>query len=320
MAHKSRFIFENFEEITGYPSYFVKTGYLVLVPSDDVKAFRENIALHRKIGVAVEEISLKEVQEIFSHVCVKDLAAAAYERDSGYAEPVNVALGFAKRAKELGVKLMLGTSLIGIEVEGDKICAAITDKGKISTPCVVNAAGPWAWEVGKMVGLELPLKLLRHQVFIFRPPFTPKTGGTDLNIYFRPEGEDQMLIGEGNDREVKDPNTYPKGTDLEALEEGGRKGIRRFREFEKAEFIKGWSGLFTVTPDWHPILDESPLRGFYLAVGFSGHGFKLAPMVGLCMAELIINGRSKINISSLTLNRFEKGNLLRSRYRMNVLA
>ncbi|MFQ6077273.1 MAG: NAD(P)/FAD-dependent oxidoreductase, partial [Candidatus Bathyarchaeia archaeon] len=270
----------------------------------------------------VEEISLEDVRRIFPQVQTGDLAAAGYERDSGYGEPLSVTGGFAQRARELGAEIRLGTRLIGIEITGGRVRTAITDKGEIETGAIVNAAGPWAGEVGGMAGIDLPLKLLRHQVFIFTPPFTPASSGTDLgSIYFRPEGPKQFLIGGGEDEEAEDPERYARGTDVHTLEEVGKQGIARFQGFEEAEFFKGWSGLFTVTPDWHPILGETEVEGFYLAVGFSGHGFKLSPMVGRCLAELIVDGRAKtVDVSSLRLSRFAAGKHLTSRYKLNLLA
>jgi sarcosine oxidase subunit beta len=322
MAHHSRLVFENFEALTGRPSDFHKTGYLVLVSAGDEEAFRENLALHQALGIAAEEIPLEEVQRLFPQVKTEGLATAGYERDSGYADPVSVTYGFAGRARELGVEIRLGTRLIGIELKGGRVQAALTDKGRIETRVLVNAAGPWAKEVGRMAGIDLPLRLLRHQIFLFLPPFPPTCSGTDLGtLYFRPEGPDQFLIGGGQDEEVKDPDDYPQGVDQEALHEVGRRGVERFQGFEEARFYRGWSGLFTVTPDWHPILGETEVEGFYLAVGFSGHGFKLAPMIGRCLAELIVDGKAQtIDISPLRLARFAEGKLLSSKYKLNVLA
>ncbi|MEE2881809.1 MAG: FAD-dependent oxidoreductase, partial [Chloroflexota bacterium] len=98
--------------------------------------------------------------------------------------------------------------------------------------------------------------------------------------------------------------------------------IGRMPHMEDAYFRGGWSGLFTVTPDWHPILDKIPgLPGIYCAVGFSGHGFKLAPAVGQAMSELIVDGQSsQVDLSILRFNRFVEKDLLTSSYQYNVLA
>ena len=97
---------------------------------------------------------------------------------------------------------------------------------------------------------------------------------------------------------------------------------KRLGGISNSHFFGGWSGLFTITPDWHPILDKpTDIDGLYLAAGFSGHGFKLSPMIGLAMSDLIVGGTStNIDISELTLSRFSKGKTLKSRYKMKVLA
>ena len=97
---------------------------------------------------------------------------------------------------------------------------------------------------------------------------------------------------------------------------------RRIPAMSDAYFRGGWSGLFTTTPDWHPILDRVPgIDGLYCAIGFSGHGFKLSPMIGLTMAELIVQGNaSAIDISPLRYSRFEENDLIESSYRYRVLA
>ena len=98
--------------------------------------------------------------------------------------------------------------------------------------------------------------------------------------------------------------------------------VARMPGMAQALFRGGWSGLFTTTPDWHPVLDRvDGIEGLYCAGGFSGHGFKLSPMIGVVMAELIMEGRAtSVDISMLDLARFKEGRLLRSRYGMQVLA
>ena len=98
--------------------------------------------------------------------------------------------------------------------------------------------------------------------------------------------------------------------------------VNRMPVMAEGYFRGGWSGLFTITPDWHPIMDRvGTIDGLYCAVGFSGHGFKLSPMIGLCMAELIAKGEATtFDITPFRMSRFQEGDLLSSRYRYNVLA
>ena len=137
----------------------------------------------------------------------------------------------------------------------------------------------------------------------------------------RPESGNLTLIGVGEGEQAQ-PDSYDQGVDMATVEDVAAKLASRMPGMSDALFRGGWSGLFTTTPDWHPILDQvEGVDGLYCAVGFSGHGFKLAPMVGVAMAELIVDGRStSIDVSMLDLNRFKENRLLSSRYGMSVLA
>ena len=116
--------------------------------------------------------------------------------------------------------------------------------------------------------------------------------------------------------------TYNQLTGLDDMAAAKEKLTKRIPAMSDAYFRGGWAGLFTTTPDWHPILDQAPgVDGLYCAVGFSGHGFKLSPMIGLTMAEMIAEGvSSSIDISPLRFSRFEEGDLMESSYRYRVLA
>ena len=116
--------------------------------------------------------------------------------------------------------------------------------------------------------------------------------------------------------------SHLQSVDMPVVEDVSSRLAKRMPGMGDAIFRGGWSGLLTTTPDWHPILDAVPgIEGLYVAVGFSGHGFKLAPMVGVAMAEMVLekNARS-LDVSPLGLNRFREGTQFRSRYRLNVLA
>ena len=163
-------------------------------------------------------------------------------------------------------------------------------------------------------------RVSRHQVAtLTRPldriPHHPIVGDIAQSFSFRPDGSGMTMVGFGEDDVEVD--TYNQGVDMETVALNLGKLARRMPPMADSYFRGGWSGLFTITPDWHPILDRVPgIEGLYCAVGFSGHGFKLSPMIGLTMAELIVQGRaSTIDISPLRFQRFEQGDLLNSSYR-----
>jgi glycine/D-amino acid oxidase-like deaminating enzyme len=212
-----------------------------------------------------------------------------------------------------------------VEVSGGRVLAVRTSQGRVETPIAVVAAGPWSGPVLSGIGIDVPLSTVRHQVAsIIRPvgrvPHHPIVGDIAQSFSFRPEGSAMTLVGFGEDE--ADLADYNQGVDPDRVPEVMERLVNRMPAMSESYFRGGWSGLFTITPDWHPILDRVPgIDGLYCAVGFSGHGFKLAPAIGLAMAELIIQGRAiSADLTPLRFRRFEEGDLMSSSYHYKVLA
>lgn len=304
---------KNFSEYIGVPAEFHPSDFYYLLPERSAARFRETLALYRRWKVAIEELPLRELDRLAPPLVSDGIALLAVARDAGHADAYSIAMGYAQAAEQLGVEICRGTALVGVKTRNGRISAAVTDKGEIATECVVNAAGPWARAVARLAGVDLPLQLLRHQVLLFQPLFELNFSGTDLyhNTYFRPEAGGRILVGGGQDDDkiIADPNFYNHGTDMELVADLGARMATRMPSFAEAEFVTGWAGLLDVSPDWHPIYGSVPwLQGFYLACGMSGHGFHLAPMTGLSIAELIAYGKYKtVDLARLGIERFERG-------------
>ena len=326
LAWESLQIFKGFEEITGVPSGYTRTGYFLIIDQGDRAALEENVAMHKRIGVNASVVTVEDVREIAPMLSAGEEEVFAYEPDSGYADPYSVTTGYAQRARDMGAQVKMNTPVTDIEISGGRVTAVVTPEEKIVTPIAVVAAGPWSEPLLGKVGVEVPLQPVRHQVVTLRRPQDlvpdhPIIGDAVNSLSARPDIGNLTLIGVGED-EVAQPDDYNQGVDMPVVEEAFTNLVKRMPGMSQALFRGGWSGLFTTTPDWHPILDRiEGAQGLYCAVGFSGHGFKLSPMIGVVMAELITQGRATtIDISMLGLNRFKEGNLLGSRYGMSVLA
>ena len=326
LAWDSLDIFRNFGETVGAPSGYVKTGYFAIVGEEDRAAMEANVAMQRAVGVDTSLVTAEDVREIAPMLATADGEAFAYEPDSGYADPYSVTTGYANAAKARGARVLSETPALGIETAGGRVSAVLTERGRIETSIAVVAAGPWSGQFLKSVGVELPLRPIRHQVIMLRRPQDvvpdhPIIGDVVNDMSPRPDAGNLTLIGVGED-ECAEPDTFNQGVDMPMVERTFRKLVERMPGMSAALFRGGWSGLFTTTPDWHPILDRvDGIDGLYVAVGFSGHGFKLAPMIGVVMSELIAEGRaSSVDISQLNMRRFDEGRPLRSRYSMQVLA
>ena len=326
LAWDSLDIFRNFGETVGAPSGYVKTGYFVIVGEEDRAAMEANVAMQRAVGVDTSLVTAEDVREIAPMIATAEGEAFAYEPDSGYADPYSVTTGYANAAKARGARVLSETPALGIETAGGRVSAVLTERGRIETSIAVVAAGPWSGQFLKSVGVELPLRPIRHQVIMLRRPQDvvpdhPIIGDVVNDMSPRPDAGNLTLIGVGED-EYAEPDTFNQGVDMPMVERTFRKLVERMPGMSAALFRGGWSGLFTTTPDWHPILDRvDGIDGLYVAVGFSGHGFKLAPMIGVVMSELIAEGRaSRVDISQLNMRRFDDGRPLKSRYSMQVLA
>ena len=326
MAWESLKRLRNFQDEIGYPSGYVNTGYAVIVGPEDRDAMEENVAMQRSLGIDTSLVSPEDLLEIAPMLNVPDAGGIAFEPQSGYADPYLVTAGYAEAAQDNGARIRQRSPVASVDVEGGKVLAVrLQDGSAIETPLAVVAAGPWSSRLLQPHGLHVPLDPVRHQVIMVRRPehrlpTHPIVGDIAQEFSFRPNSTDLTLIGVGED--YVDVDDYNQGVDPQTVEESLAKLAHRMPAIADGYFRGGWSGLFTVTPDWHPVLDRVPgVDGLYCAVGFSGHGFKLSAMVGQLMAEMMTQGRaSTLDVTPLRANRFEQGHLLTSRYRYNVLA
>ena len=319
-------VFRDFQEITGIPSGYTKTGYFIIVGPEDRRAMEENVVMQRSVGVDTSVVTAEDVREIAPMVRTNDGEAFAYEPESGYADPYSVTTGYANAAREMGARVRSGSAATGVEITGDRVSAVLTEDGRVETRTAVVATGPWSGPFLKSIGVEAPLRPIRHQVVMLRRPQDivpdhPIVGDVVYDMSPRPDVGNITLIGVGEDEEAE-PESFNQGVDMPMVERTFENLTKRMPGMASALFRGGWSGLFTTTPDWHPVLDRvEGIEGLYLAVGFSGHGFKLAPMVGVVMAELVTEGQAtSVDISELDLKRFGEGRLMKSRYSMQVLA
>jgi sarcosine oxidase subunit beta len=304
---------DRFQEIMETELDFKKVGYLFLATTEEEWAvFQSNSNLQHQFEIPVELLSPREIQHRWPYLRVDDLRGGTFCAREGYAGPYEALSGFARGARRGGVKIFEETEVIRILRNGDRVVGVRTPRGDISSPVVVNAAGPYAGEVGKMAGVEVPVQPYRRQLF-FTGPFPHISDPIPLVIdfhrgwYFRREGAGLLISGPKDNFP-----SFNLNVDYDAMVEVAENSIYRVPIMEKAEIDRGWAGAYEISPDNHAILGEFPgLTGFFLANGFSGHGFQHSPAVGRVMAELILGEKPSIDVSSLSIERFAKGELIR---------
>ena len=304
-------VFQSFADEFGVDPGYQKIGYLILIDDEaDLRGFETRIALQRRLGVDVRVITPADAQKLVPALHVDDLIAAVWGPDDGLAGPAEVTSAFARRARDLGVRIAEGVDVTGMDVEGGRVHGVRTSQGNASAPIVINAAGPAAARVGRLAGLDLPVHPRRRHIF-FTEPFpaipgpVPLTTDRGSGFYFRKELE-QLLLSPGD---VED-----SGEDLTVTMDWGKrdevveKAMHRLPILEQAKIAGGWAGLRPLTPDDHAIIGWAPgVEGFFLAVGFGGHGFQHSPATGRYVAEWLLDGKPSLDLALFDPARFRAG-------------
>lgn len=303
-----------FEGEIGQGIDYHQCGYLILLSNQkDLDQYEMNLRLQNGLGVETILLDGEEIRQRLPMMNLEDIVAGTYNPKDGLADPNSVVMGYINASSRLGVNSLTGVEVTGLEILGNEISAVDTRHGKVETPTVINAAGPWAGKIGEMVGVDIPITPLRRQMLTTTPlPDIP----TDFpfvidfarSLYFHREGEG-LLTGMSNPHETPgfDQEVDPEW-ELKHLEAA----IKRMPLLENAGLLSHWAGLYENTPDAHPVFGATPVPGFYVCAGFSGHGFMHGPASGLIMSEIILDGKAtSLDVSELGLDRFESGRLIR---------
>jgi len=310
-------IFEHFDEVIGIPDYKIslrQQGYLFLTAEPgSVADLKENVQQQHRLGVTDSEyLERDEIITRFPYVSPNVLAATFRQRD-GWLSCHETTQGFAKGCN---ARFFINTKTTGIRTDAKGVCGVETNRGVIESGIVVNAAGPFAAEIGRMVNLTLPLETVRRQkVYIQssvqRPSDAPFTVDVDNNSYWRPEPGGVIVGWVDSDEPVSQP-TEKVHTDWEfpaiAIDKVKRL-TPMFGEIEKTlrqPDINTSAGFYVYTPDDQPLIGPVPeLPGFYLNCGYWA-GVMLSPEAGRRISELV-TGKLKPQDNPLRPSRFEEG-------------
>jgi glycine/D-amino acid oxidase-like deaminating enzyme len=322
-AHGLR-VYRDFEHEVGATAGFVQTGMLFGVAEDERALLGANVELGRREGADTGLVSDDEVRSLDSRI-VTDGLAFCFEPEAGYCDPYLAVSGYAAAAKHAGAHVQEGAAVERVD-DGAVHTAADT----LEADAVVVAAGPWSAALLSPVGYELPLTPAPAEVGRYRlpDPFGPPPPAvadfSTAAMYFRPAEPGFVEVGslapEHADEPV-DPDRPVEGARAETLGVYAEALAARLRGSRGGHWRGAWTGIYDVTPDWEPVIDRVPgTERVYVAAGFSGHGFKLAPAVGLSIAELVLDGgTTTFDLGMLNAERFACGELIGARYGYSVL-
>ncbi|MGD9569318.1 MAG: NAD(P)/FAD-dependent oxidoreductase [Sedimentibacter sp.] len=314
IAKKSIEFYEHANEILEYDRdvEFKQSGYLLVADTDkEIEQFKKNIEVQHACGIPSKLLSLEEAREIVPYLNTDLLKGAAYCSKDGFLNPFHTTDAYYKAAKRLGVEFNTFTEVTGIKTENGKVVGVDTNKGFISTKIVVNATNAYSKNICDMIGLDIPVYSERHQILVTEPvePMQdPMVMAFGLNFYVQQSPEGSFIMGRGDANEPRDLRVT---SSWHFIEEMAKTIDAILPTISKLRVVRQWAGLYNMTPDKQPIYDKAEnVEGFYLAVGFSGHGFMFGPITGIVMSEMILGEKPTIDVSMLNLNRFKTGNLL----------
>ena len=321
-AVESLKIFSAFDEAVGGDAGWQRTGYLILGPEAHRAPMLEVFARQNARGIDTHVLSPQEATEMHPLLYYDDAEVIGYDSQAGFADPYLTTTSYANRARALGVAVHTDTTVTGLRAAAG-LTTVQTNRGDFTAPQVVLAAGPWTNRLAAGLGLSFPYEISRHKVItlkIARPyektwPIV-KDLTTPDKIYFRPDTGGVVLVGTGDHGDpIDDADTLTDAIDEAHLERIGRLIAHRMPPFADAQYVAGWTGPYDIAADWNPIVGAVPgCDGLFVAVGFSGHGFKLAPTIGEALAQTILGRPVRVPITDYGLDRFAAGHALRGAY------
>lgn len=282
-------------------------GYLFLAFDEARRrAFLEAIKIQTGYGLKVEFISPDVCAEIVPGLATDGLLGGAWCPTDGQANPFRVTFGYLEAARRLGAELLVGAEVVGITLQGDRVRSVTTRRGdEVFCDQVLNAAGCWSGAVGALAGVSVPVKPDRHESIVTEAVervFEP------MLVDYRPDGcYFVQHVGTGHFLGCYTPVPIVPGDRVDSsdefLTEMPRRMVRLVPRLAGVKVLRQWAGSYEMTPDGNPICSATPVRGFYVSSGMSGHGFMFAPALGRLVAEMMDCEQASIPLDEFRLDR-----------------
>ncbi|HOH17989.1 MAG TPA: FAD-binding oxidoreductase [Bacilli bacterium] len=314
LAKASVEFFENAQNILNYPDdlEFQQEGYLIVAVNDEEdQHFSKSVDLQNALGIPSRKITKAEAKQIVPHLNTDAIVSATFCPSDGHLNPFKMNDAFYRAAKALGVQFYFFEEVKEIVVINQRIEKLITNKQTIETHNVINAAGGFAHEVGQLAGLDIPVYAEKHEILATEPIEKiqgPMVMSFGKNLYCQQVPHGNFIMGRST------PGIKPShsiASSWSFLEEMSKTIMEILPLVGNLRVVRQWAGSYNMSPDRQPIIDEAKeLPGFYMACGFSGHGFMFSPTTGQLLTEIILKKPLSIDISELSLERFKNATVV----------
>ncbi len=330
MSRESLQFYASFEDDNGHDIGFNRTPMVFVCHERDRVALEANVNLQRSFGVDTRTVDVAGLRELEPRAAFEDESIAAFEPEAGFVDPGRTLAALMAVCRDRRVEVCEGVRVQDVVVTGDRVTGVLTGDGEsIDSDVVINAGGPWAGLLCSRLGLDMPLKVIRPEQAYLVPPASYGSeryifGDLMTGLYWKPEPSGWTRVGKlsyEGDRDVPDPDNYDEGVSSDFIEFCRTRLAQRVPAYGESVSWGGCGALYTVTPDAHALIGEVPgIDGFFVVSGFSGHGFKMGPAVGTGVAALVTGGDpGAFDPDFFAVDRFEKGNAIKSAYEYGIL-
>lgn len=288
--------------------WFRQGGYLFVAESEkELDTLRHAAEFQRGFGLGTRIVDCDRVKEIVPQMTCSTVIGGAYRHGDGVLFPFPLLFGYADRLRSHGVEIETHCEVRLVGRAGEQFVLDTT-RGELQAEALLDAAGGWSSEVGRMMGVAVPTHPVRHQIMVSEPlaPLLDPMVVTVSDGFYMSQGPRGELVGG-----ITEPE--PHGIDSTRSSAGfceqmSRRIVSLFPRLSKARMMRQWAGFYDMSPDANPILDSLPgMENGFLACGFSGHGFMISPAVGEFMACLIAGAKPPFPEEPYRLSRFESG-------------
>lgn len=309
----------------------VKCGYMIVAPDGDkLEPLRASLQQQQDQGIALEILGPRQARELLPIARFDDAALIGYEPQAGFADAYLVATSFARTARRRGVTVRENVEVRKLLIENGKVIGVCTSAGDFNAGTVISTQNIWTPELADWTDYDLPLVPERHAVlaleckaakYTFSMPVFKDLASPGM-LYCRSYGGSQMLVSEGVAGEKLDTAELEQGDiSMDDIVDVGAQVAARFPAYENSGIASSWTGVYDVTPDWNPVLGKLPgIAGLLVGYGFSGHGFKLSPMVGRILAQEALGLPTDVSLQPYSIERFQTGALLIGRYGLGAVS
>ncbi len=307
MAKESVAFFERAEEILGYDGdvEFKQAGYLIVGTNEEEDArFAENVALQQALDIPAEHLTPKQAKRLIPHLNTEGVTSATFCPTDGHLNPFLMTDAFYHAASERGVRFKTYTKVTDVRVKDGRVAGVETTAGDYPADVIINAAGGHAQLVGQMAGVEIPVQSQNREILVTEPIEKiqdPMVISFSRNIYCQQTPHGSFVMGRGDNR----PSGYTTESSWQFLEAMAQTAVTLLPPLKDLRVVRQWGGLYNLSPDRQPIIGGTEVEGFYIACGYSGHGFMLAPVTGRLMKEIVLGEKPSLPLEELSLERFD---------------